>query len=60
MRRVRYVPIWVRPGDYVVLVARPGADPGYAAELRDSYARTVAVAGAGDRVSPQVDPRAER
>ena len=60
VRRVRYVPVWVRPGDYVVLVARPGADPRYAAELRESYARTVAAAGSGDGVSPEVEPRPDR
>ena len=51
VRRVRYVPIWVRPGDYLVLPARAG-DPDYAAELRASYARTVAVVGDSAKVSP--------
>ncbi len=52
IRRVRYVPIWVRHGDYVVLPARAGADPDHAAALRASYARTVAVAGREKRIKP--------
>ena len=52
----RYVPIWVRPGDYVVLPADPAADPANAPALAASYARTVAVAGEGDGIEP-VPPR---
>ena len=43
VRRVRYVPVWVRPGDYVVLPARAGSA---------SYARTVSVAGREKRIKP--------
>lgn len=50
--RVRYVPTWVRPGNYAVLPARASADPQYAQALRDSYARTVGIAGRDDRVVP--------
>lgn len=55
LRRVRYVPVWVRHPDYAVLpigdaLRRGLADP---AELRASYARTVAVAGRGRGVMPQ-------
>jgi poly-gamma-glutamate capsule biosynthesis protein CapA/YwtB (metallophosphatase superfamily) len=49
VRRVRYVPIWVRPGDFTVLPAKPDAGR---AELRRSYRRTVAVAGRSKRVKP--------
>lgn len=52
IRRVRYVPIWVRPGDYVVLPALPDADRAHAAALRASYRRTVAVAGRERRIGP--------
>jgi poly-gamma-glutamate synthesis protein (capsule biosynthesis protein) len=52
VRRVRYVPIWVRPGDYVVLPADPRADPANAQALSDSRARTVATAGDGDGIEP--------
>ena len=48
IRRVRYVPVWVRPGDYVVLPAKPGGD----SALRASYARTVSVAGRSKRIKP--------
>ncbi len=43
--RVEYVPVWVRPGDYVVLPATPRADERFADALRESFARTRAVAG---------------
>jgi poly-gamma-glutamate synthesis protein (capsule biosynthesis protein) len=54
LRRVRYVPVWVRHPDYAVLpigdaLHRHLADPG---ELRASYARTVGVAGRGRGISP--------
>jgi poly-gamma-glutamate capsule biosynthesis protein CapA/YwtB (metallophosphatase superfamily) len=49
VRRVRYVPIWVRPGDFRVLPAKPGAGRD---ELRRSYRRTVSVAGRANRVRP--------
>jgi poly-gamma-glutamate capsule biosynthesis protein CapA/YwtB (metallophosphatase superfamily) len=41
VRKVRYVPVWVRPGDFKVLPARPDAAR---RALRRSYHRTVAVA----------------
>jgi len=50
VRRVEYVPVWVRPGDYVVLPATPDADPGNAEALRASFERTTAVAGKGKGV----------
>jgi poly-gamma-glutamate synthesis protein (capsule biosynthesis protein) len=56
VRRVRYAPVWVRRGDYVVLPARAGADPGNAGALRASYARTVAVAGRERHVKPAFSP----
>lgn len=54
LRRVRYVPVWVRHPDYAVLpigdaLRRGLADP---AELRASYARTVGVAGRGRGIRP--------
>lgn len=57
VRRVRYVPVWVRPGDFVVLPADPGADPANADPanadaLAASRARTVAVAGDRDGIEP--------
>ncbi len=52
VKSVKYVPTWVRPGDFVVLPAEPGSDPSYAAELSASRARTVATAGSGDGVKP--------
>ena len=52
VERVRYVPIWVRLDDYVVLPARPAADPNYADSLRDSYERTVGIAGQGRGFAP--------
>jgi poly-gamma-glutamate synthesis protein (capsule biosynthesis protein) len=51
---VRYVPVWVRHPDYVVLPAGNAwrTDPADAAALRASYERTVAVAGRGPRIQP--------
>ena len=51
---IRYVPIWVRHPDYVVLPAGTAwrTDPADAAALRASYERTVAVAGRGSRIQP--------
>ena len=49
VRRVRYAPIWVRPGDFTVLLAKP--DAGRDA-LRRSYQRTVSVAGRSKRIAP--------
>lgn len=54
LRRVRYVPVWVRHPDYAVLpvgdaLRRGLADP---AQLRASYARTVHVAGRGRGIVP--------
>ena len=48
--RLRYVPIWVRNDDYVVLPAL-----GDASALRESYNRTVSVAGDGKGYSPVDD-----
>jgi len=49
VRGVRYVPVWVRPGDFTVLPAKPGAGRG---ALRASYRRTVSVAGKTKRIRP--------
>jgi len=51
---IRYVPVWVRHPDYVVLPAGTAwrTDPADAAALRASYERTVAVAGRGPRIQP--------
>jgi poly-gamma-glutamate synthesis protein (capsule biosynthesis protein) len=51
---IRYVPVWVRHPDYVVLAAGTAwrTDRADAAALRASYARTVAVAGRGPRIQP--------
>ncbi len=54
LRRVRYVPVWVRHPDYAVLpvgdaLRRRLADP---AELRASYGRTVRIAGRGRGIAP--------
>jgi hypothetical protein len=51
---VHYVPIWVQHPSFVVLPVGRGlrSDPGDAAELRASYARTVAAAGRGPHVQP--------
>jgi poly-gamma-glutamate capsule biosynthesis protein CapA/YwtB (metallophosphatase superfamily) len=50
--RVKYLPTWVRPGDFTVLPADPSADPRYAAALRQSRARTVSTVGSGEGVAP--------
>jgi hypothetical protein len=51
---IRYVPIWVRHPDYVVLPAGTAwhTDPADAAALRASYERTVRAAGRGPRIQP--------
>ncbi len=51
---VHYVPIWVQHPSFVVLPVGRGLriDPADAAELRASYARTVAAAGRGPQVQP--------
>jgi poly-gamma-glutamate synthesis protein (capsule biosynthesis protein) len=50
---VHYVPIWVRHPDFVILPAADAAhDPADAAELRASYARTVAAVGRGPHLAP--------
>ena len=49
VRRVRYAPTWVRPGDFTVLPAKPGAGRD---ALRRSYRRTVSGAGRGKRITP--------
>ena len=56
VKKVEYVPVWVRPDDYVVLPADPAADPANAPALAASRARTIAVAGEGDGIEP-VPPR---
>lgn len=52
--RVRYLPVWVRHPDYAVLPVGPALAKGEAdaASLRDSYERTVSVAGRGHGVEP--------
>ena len=50
VRRVTYVPTWVHLGDYRVLPAHP--DSG-SSVLKDSYRRTVRVAGKGDGFGPE-------
>ena len=52
VRRVTYVPTWVRLGDYVVLPAKASSDPSNAGALRDSYRRTVRVVGKGEGFGP--------
>lgn len=54
---IRYVPVWVRHPDFVVLPAGIAwrTDHGDAAALRASYDRTVMVAGRGPRVQPIPD-----
>ena len=47
-----YVPIWVRPGDYVVLPALAGVDGSHGGALAASYRRTVSVAGRGHGFGP--------
>jgi hypothetical protein len=51
---IRYVPIWVRHPDYVVLPAGTAwrTDPADAAALRASYERTVAAVGRSPRIQP--------
>jgi hypothetical protein len=51
---IRYVPIWVRHPDYVVLPAGTAwrTDPADAAALRASYDRTVAAVGRGPLIQP--------
>jgi capsule synthesis protein PGA_cap len=51
---IRYVPVWVRHPDYVVLPAGIACrtDTADAAALRASYKRTVAVVGRGPAVRP--------
>jgi poly-gamma-glutamate synthesis protein (capsule biosynthesis protein) len=49
VRRVKYVPTWVRLGDYVVLPAKRSAG----GELAASYDRTVSVVGRGDGFGPE-------
>jgi hypothetical protein len=51
---IRYVPIWVRPGDFVVLPAGTAwrTDHADAAALRASYRRTVAEVGRTPRIQP--------
>ncbi len=51
---IRYVPIWVRHPDYVVLPAGTAwrTDPADAAALRASYDRTVAAVGRGPGIQP--------
>jgi poly-gamma-glutamate capsule biosynthesis protein CapA/YwtB (metallophosphatase superfamily) len=56
VQTVRYVPTWVRPGDYVVLPAFAGSDPDHSAELRASHRRTVRAAGTGKRFGPALEP----
>ncbi len=48
VRRVTYIPTWVRIGDYVVLPAKPSGG----GELRQSYERTVGVVGKGEGFGP--------
>ena len=50
VRRVTYIPTWVRIGDYVVLPAKPSGG----GELRQSYERTVRVVGKGDGFGPEL------
>jgi|SRR5579884_2342286 len=50
---VHYVPIWVRHPDFVILPAADAArDPADAAQLRASWARTVAAVGRGPGLEP--------
>ena len=52
VERLRYVPVWVRPGDYVVLPADPKEDTSHAGALRASRTRTTGVAGSGRGFGP--------
>jgi hypothetical protein len=51
---IHYVPVWVRPGDFVVLPAGTAwrTDHADAAALRTSYRRTVAAVGRTSRIQP--------
>lgn len=51
VRGVRYVPTWVRPGDFKVLPATPHSPR---SALRRSFRRTTAVAGRTARIRPVV------
>ncbi len=51
VRAVRYVPVWVRPGDFKVLPATPNATR---RALRRSYRRTTSVAGRTRQIRPIV------
>jgi hypothetical protein len=53
VRRLTYVPTWVRLGDYVVLPAKASSDESNASELRQSHDRTVAVVGKGEGFGPE-------
>lgn len=55
VKSVKYVPTWVRPGDYVVLPADPDADRSHASELRRSRARTIRVVGRDGPTRPLGD-----
>jgi hypothetical protein len=55
VERLRYVPTWVRPGDYVVLPASPREDPSHAGALRASRNRTLRVVGRGRGFGPVSD-----
>jgi hypothetical protein len=54
LRRVRYVPVWVRHPDYAVLPVADALRRGLAdaAQLRASWTRTVGIAGRGRGISP--------
>ncbi len=52
VERLRYVPTWVRPGDYVVLPASPAEDRSHAGALRASRNRTIGVVGRGRGFGP--------
>ena len=53
-KNVRYVPTWVSIPDYTVLPVGTALEKGQAdaTQLRDSYDRTVALAGRGPKVQP--------
>lgn len=53
VRRVTYVPTWVRLGDYAVLAALPGAGGPDAEALAQSRRRTIAVVGRGEGFGPE-------
>ncbi len=59
---IRYVPIWVRHQDFVVLPAGAArrTDAGDAAALRASYERTVAVGGRDPGIQPIPRPPVTR